>query len=57
MVTDGFVGLDVCGCVDVCILAWVLELYFDRSVICTLMVWVGGYVKSGCMEIDCYVLM
>ena len=31
MVTDGSVGLDVCGCVDVCILTWVLGLYFDRS--------------------------
>ena len=38
MVTDGSVGLDVCGCVDVCILTWVLGLYFDRSVVCTLMV-------------------
>ena len=27
MVTNGFVGLDVCGCVDVCILTWVLRLY------------------------------
>ena len=24
MVIDGSVGLDVCGCVDVCILTWVL---------------------------------
>ena len=38
MVTDGSMGLDVCGCVDVCILTWVLGLYFDRSVVCTLMV-------------------
>ena len=28
------------GCVDVCSLTWVLGLYFDRSVVCTLMVWV-----------------
>ena len=34
MVIDGSVGLDVCGSVDVCILG----LYFDRSVVCTLMV-------------------
>ena len=55
MVTNGFVGLDVCGCVDVCILTWVLGLYFDRFMVCTLMVCVsvGVYVKSGCMGIDC----
>ena len=29
MVTNGSMGLDVCGCVDVCILTWVLGLYFD----------------------------
>ena len=40
MVTDGSMGLYVCGCVDVCSLTWVLGLYFDRSVVCTLMVWV-----------------
>ena len=40
MVTDGSMGLDVCGCVDVCSLTWVLGLYFDRFVVCTLMVWV-----------------
>ena len=38
MVTYGSVGLDVCGCFDVCILTWVLGLYFARSVVCTLMV-------------------
>ena len=38
MVIDGSMGLDVCGCVDVCILTWVLGLYFDISVVCTLMV-------------------
>ena len=38
MVTDGSMGVDVCGCVDVCILTWVLGLYFDRFVVCTLMV-------------------
>ena len=32
MVIDGSMGLNVCGCVDVCILSWVLGLYFDRSV-------------------------
>ena len=38
MVTNGSMGLDVCGCVYVCILTWVLGLYFDRSVVYTLMV-------------------
>ena len=38
MVIDGSVGLNVCGCVDVCILSWVLGLYFDRSVDYTLVV-------------------
>ena len=38
MVTNRSVGLDVCGCADVCVLTWVLGLYFDRSVVCTLMV-------------------
>ena len=36
MVTNGSMGLD--GCVYVCILTWVLGLYFDRSVVCILMV-------------------
>ena len=38
MVTNGSVGLNVCGCVDVCILTWVLGLCFDRSLVYTLMV-------------------
>ena len=38
MVINGSVGLNVCGCVDVCILTWVLGLCFDRSLVYTLMV-------------------